>query len=83
LEDRQRLPAPKARGRKGGSPAAGSARLPGGLHRAWRNDEGKPMDAWTQPLATRAGRCPCNHPRSGSGLALLPVFVGFGTLFPL
>jgi len=82
LEGRQRLPAPKARRARRRIACGRTARLAGGLHRAWRNDEGKPMATRTPPLPWRACWCSCNHPRSGSGLVLLPVFVGFETLFP-
>ncbi|WP_126907980.1 hypothetical protein [Rhizobium chutanense] len=57
------------------------ARLAGDLHRTRRN-HGK-ADGYLNSTAGPTGRRHSgNHPRSSSGLAFLPVFVGFEMLFP-
>ncbi|AJC80303.1 hypothetical protein IE4803_CH03127 [Rhizobium etli bv. phaseoli str. IE4803] len=55
--------------------------LPHHLHRARQNRSGKPMDAELRHQPVRR-RIVLDHLRSGAGLALLPVFVGFDVLFP-
>ncbi|KKZ86207.1 hypothetical protein RPHASCH2410_CH18245 [Rhizobium phaseoli Ch24-10] len=71
----------KLDGRKGGIACGRTARCPITCIGRGKIDREKLMDAELRHRPDRR-RVVLNHLRSGSNLALLPVFVGFDVLFP-